>query len=94
MSRLELPKDRPNDLQRLVLSCLDNGLTVRDATRVFGVAESTIQKWSKEYANVTTLDDKEYFMHRARELGASDEVIAQWFGFDRIDKVSMLLAKD
>lgn len=90
---LASPKMRPNDFQRLVIACLNNDMTVRDATRVFSITEKTALTWHRRFAEVKTENDKSYFMRRARELGADDETIAQWFGFDRPDKVSMLLAE-
>lgn len=87
------PKTRPNDFQRLILMCLTRGLTIRDAERVFGVSEKNIQGMKTRYETVESdKSDLPYFMNRARELGADDEVIAKWFGFDRVDKVSMILA--
>lgn len=87
------PKERPNDFQRLVLQSVKNGMTIRDAVRVFGISQPTINKWANKFSDSYTEPDGVYFMRRARELGASDEVIAVWFGFDRVDKVSMLLAE-
>ena len=89
---LENPRSRPNDFQRLVLSCIQRGMNKLEAQRVFGVSDTTLRKWTSDYAGVATEEDLAYFMRRARELGADDEVIAEWFGFDRPDKVAMLLA--
>lgn len=87
------PKDRPNDFQALVIGCLNNNMSVRDATRVFGLTEKTVRAWREAYPDLNTENDERYFMRRARALGADDETIAGWFGFDRADKVSMLLAE-
>lgn len=89
---LENPKKRPNDLAALIISCLENGLTRKDAERIFGVSQNYVNRLQRKYPD-KTLPDKLYFMHRARQLGASDEAIAGWFGFDRIDKVSSALAQ-
>lgn len=69
-------------------------MSVRDAERVFGVTEPTIRAWRRKYGGMKTIDDKTYFMNRARQLGADDEAIAQWFGIERTDKVNMMLAGD
>jgi transposase-like protein len=93
IGKLPSPKKRPNDFQRLVLECIQNGMNIRDAWRIFDISESSLRDWRKLYGEVKTDPDQLYFMRRARELGADDEVIALWFGFDRADKVSMLLAE-
>lgn len=90
---LQSPKDRPNDFQRLVLSCLKNNLNVSDAVRIFGISQPALNGWLEKYDNVDTLPDQIYFMQRARQLGADDEAIAGWFGLDRADKVSTILAE-
>lgn len=90
---LENPKDRPNDFQQLVLACLDNGMAVRDAHRIFSIGHSTIEEWREKYKDMHTPPDKIYFMKRARALGADDGAIAQWFGIERLDKVAMALAE-
>lgn len=93
ISTLENPKNRPNDFQQLILDCHKNGLTVRDAHRIFGVSHRFINDLKNKFTEQRNLDDKRYFMLRARKLGADDEAIAQWFGYDRADQVSMELAK-
>lgn len=90
---LENPNDRPNDFQRLVLDCIKRGMPVRDAVRIFGVTQPTIQTWLKKFSDQEPLPDDTYFMNRARQMGAEDEVIAQWFGMKRPDQVAMRLAK-
>lgn len=94
IDKLENPKDRPNDFWQLVFSCMQNGLTVADAQRVFGLTERHIRDMRHKWGNKQTLQDKTYFMRRARALGADDETIAIWFGFDRVDKVSMILSDE
>lgn len=90
---LQNPKDRPNDFQRLVLSVIERGMSVRDASRVFGQTEQTLFNWRKKYGRVKTADDMTYFIVRAHQLGASDEAIAGWFGLQRADQVAMITAK-
>lgn len=93
LPKMEHPRNRPNDFQRLVLSCLDAGMTNRDALRIFGISENQLKNIRRKYGDVTTVSDLTYFMKRARDLGADDEVIAIWFGFDRVDKVTSILAQ-
>lgn len=87
------PTDRPNDFERLVLECMSRGLNTQDTQRIFGIGTDTAYRWRRKYGGTVTEPDKTYFMRRARALGADDETIAVWFGFDRADKVSMLLAQ-
>lgn len=90
---LPKPKDRPNDFQRLVLGAVKNGMQVRDAVRVFGVTQPTINRWQATYGDAAASNDLHYFVKRASALGASDELIAQWFGINRVDKVTMIVAE-
>lgn len=93
IDRLQNPKDRPNDFQRLVLSAIENSMSVRDASRVFGQTEQTLFNWRKKYQDVDTLVDMEYFVIRAHKLGADDEAIGKWFGLQRKDEVATITAK-
>ena len=92
LPKLDNPKKRPNDYQRLVLNCLNNGMTVQDAQRVFGISRMAIVDWRRQFSGISTAADSVYFMERARKLGADDETIAYWFSIERIDKVAMILA--
>lgn len=93
IKQLGNPKDQPTDFQCLVLTAMKNGMTVRDASRVFGLTEQTLFNWRNKYTKFSGIDDKSYFMLRAYKLGADDEVIAKWFGLQRIDQVASMIAK-
>lgn len=73
------PKERPNDYYRLILSCKSNGMNTRDIMRVFGVSQFMVDDISKKFRGIETVSDREYFIDRARKLGADDEAINQWF---------------
>lgn len=90
---LNSPGNRPNDFQKLIIRCSNNGMNVRDAHRVFGIAERTVRDWKTQFSDKETEEDMIYFMRRARELGADDETIAQWFGLEQVEKVNVILAE-
>lgn len=89
---LEAPPNRPNERQRLAVDAVRRGLPIGDAAAVFGTSYQSVQNWINKFSDDDAESDLVYFMSRARELGANDEEIAQWFGFDRADKVSTILA--
>lgn len=91
--KLDNPKSRPNDFQRLVISANKRGMNHQDATRVFGLSPVTVASWCKSFSEDTSPNDLHFFIYRAHRLGASDEVICQWFGIDRADKVAMIIAE-
>lgn len=76
---LERVKSRPKDYHRLMLSCLVNGMTIRDVARVFGVSERNVNMIKLKYSDISTPPDREYFMDRALKLGATRENVQKWF---------------
>lgn len=90
---LDDPKSRPDNFQQLVLACMENGMNMRDASRVFGLSESTLKKWSKDFRKSERKRDLAYFVERAHKLGADNDVIAIWFGIDVSQVEDILSAK-